>query len=80
MSDPRDLDAIEDPYPGFAEDRDLLKRALGRLDVPVLELWRQQVTRMQGSTRLLQASDDEVIEETMLMLLKWLRQHPRLQE
>jgi hypothetical protein len=80
LADPHNLDDIDDPYDGFDEHRVLFKRAMERLGLSAATVWRDSFERMRLSPDTLQAGDDEVVEVTMLMLLKWINGHPRLLE
>jgi len=79
IGDPRDLDSIgDDAYPGFAEQRELLRVAFGRLGLDCAQVWCDQYDEVIRSPQMFKASATEKVEATMLILMTWIKDHPRL--
>jgi hypothetical protein len=78
VSKPEDLDGLENPYVGFSEDREILRQAFDKLGYPLAEFWIESITSMRSSPQFSDASDNELIEKTMYVLLDLIKDHPLL--
>jgi hypothetical protein len=78
LAEPWDLFGLDEPYPGFAIDRDRLVRGFAILETDPQDVWYWAFWKEKQRTDHIGASNEEVIEATMLLLIGWLNRHPIL--
>jgi hypothetical protein len=74
VTDPGDLAELENPYPGFSEDRRRMIEALSLLGMDPYEEWRTTFTGLSKSS-LMGLDEIEIIKRTMLVFMRWIEEH-----